>query len=282
MHINIRRMAVSAILACIILTQAAAHDLWLLPPATVKLKEKAVVSAVSGTEFPKGDHAPNPAKFAKRMVVAPDGKLSEALAEGTNAELKTGLLAWTPDQNGIYMMAVQTTPRMIKLEADEFNHYLVSDGLPHIYQLRVKEKSLDKPGVERYSKSPKVLIKVGDGLAGDVTKPIGLPLEIVPLTNPFQLKVGDVLKVKVLFQSKPLADANLGWDHPGDGEMPTGTVRTDSEGMALIPISKTGLMTIRLTHMTRPKTKEYEWESFWTTLTFDLPDFSKITSPGNR
>jgi hypothetical protein len=31
------------------------------------------------------------------------------------------------------------------------------------------------------------------------------------------------------------------------------------------------LMTIRLTHMTRPKTAEYEWESFWTTLTFRVP-----------
>jgi hypothetical protein len=30
-------------------------------------------------------------------------------------------------------------------------------------------------------------------------------------------------------------------------------------------------MTLRLTHMTRPKTKDFEWESFWTTLTFRVP-----------
>jgi hypothetical protein len=30
-------------------------------------------------------------------------------------------------------------------------------------------------------------------------------------------------------------------------------------------------MTVRLTHMIRPKAETYEWESFWTTLTFVVP-----------
>jgi formylmethanofuran dehydrogenase subunit E len=30
-------------------------------------------------------------------------------------------------------------------------------------------------------------------------------------------------------------------------------------------------MSVRLTHMTRPKGEDYEWESFWTTLTFRVP-----------
>lgn len=247
-----------------------AHDLWLLPPERVKLNEKALISVVSGNKFPVGDHAPNPARFAKRIVFGPDGKVSEAVAEGVNEDAKVGLLSWMPIQSGAYAIAVQTTPKIIKLEADAFNNYLVSDGLPHIYQMRVKEKSLNQPGVERYSKSPKVLILADDGATGNITKPMGLPLEIVPRSNPFQLEVGNALKVQVLFQNNPLADANLGWDHPGKGELPAGSVRTDSNGEAYIPISKTGLMTIRLTHMTRPKTAEYEWESFWTTLTFRI------------
>jgi hypothetical protein len=50
------------------------------------------------------------------------------------------------------------------------------------------------------------------------------------------------------------------------------TVRTDKRGEALVPVARTGLMTIRLTHMTRPKATDYEWESFWTTLTFRVPE----------
>ena len=110
-----------------------------------------------------------------------------------------------------------------------------------------------------------------NGKSGDPCRTLGLPLEIVPLQNPFSLKVGATLRVKVLFQQKPLHDAHLGWDVPGDGIEHSGTVRTNAKGEALVPIAQTGLMTIRLTYMTRPKAAEYEWESFWTSLTFRIP-----------
>src|SRR5205085_11603061 len=69
------------------------------------------------------------------------------------------------------------------------------------YLLRSKEKTLDRPGVERYSKSPKALFRAGDG-AGDPTKPLGLPLEVVPLKDPFAKTVGDALPVRVLFRDR--------------------------------------------------------------------------------
>lgn len=268
MRIDASRVMLVVAVAVTFTARVVAHDLWLIPPGATKQNEKATVSAVSGNKFPNGDHAPDPSKFAKRIVIDPDGVASEADAAGTEA--KAGLLMWTPAKSGVYAVAVQTTPKLITLDADAFNDYLVSDGLPHIYRLRAKEKTLDRPAVERYTKSPKALVRVGNGKGGDSTKPLGLPLEIVPLADPFGRKAGEALKVRVLFQEKPLAAANLGWDHPSEADGPAGTVRTDRNGEALIPIAQAGLMTIRLTHMTRPKAKDYEWESFWTTLTFRI------------
>ena len=247
-----------------------AHDLWLIPPEKSQPNKAVTVRAHSGSEFPKSEHAPDPAKFAIVSLTAPDGTAAKIEIAGT--EDLAGLLRFTPDAAGLYVVAVQTTPKLIVLEAAKFNEYLVSDGLPHIFLVRSKEKTLDRPGRERYSKSPKALIRVGDGGKGDAGRVLGLPLKIVPVRDPFALKVGDTLKVRVLFQGKPLADANLGWNLPGDGEAPSGTVRSDKNGEALIPIAHTGLMTTRLTHMTRPNEKDYEWESFWTTLTFRVPD----------
>jgi len=247
-------LLLSALLAPIV----SAHDLWLIPPEKASAKEPLKVLAVSGGEFPKGEQ-PDPAKFAARRAFDPAGK--ESVLEA---------LAFTPSKSGVHIVAVETTPKLIAMEADAFNAYLVSDGLPHIYALRAKEKSLDKPAKERYSKSPKCLIRIGDGKDGDPCRAVGLPLEIVPMQNPFERKVGEALRVKVLFEGKPLADANLGWHHAGGGEDPLGTARTNAKGEALIPIAQTGLMAIRLTHMTRPKAKDYEWESFWTTLTFRM------------
>jgi hypothetical protein len=252
------------------LVPVLAHDLWLLPPVTAPVPGKVVVvSASSGSEFPKSEHAPDTSAFVRRVVVQPDGTRSEAEAAGKEGDV--GLLRFTPEKPGLTIVAVETRPRLIMLEADKFNAYLVSDGLPHIYALRVREKTLDQPGKERYSKSPKLLLRIGEGGPGDATRVVGLPLEIVPMRDPFALKIGDTLPVRVLFKGEPLAGANLGWAHPGDGESPAGTVRTNGRGEALIPIARTGLMTIRLTYMTRPKAAEYEWESFWTTLTWVVP-----------
>lgn len=250
---------------------ATAHDLWLLPPSGPVADGKPVtIRAHSGMDFPKGDVAPDTAAFLKRLVVYPNGAVGEADAAGKDGV--SGLMTFTSEKPGLYVVAVRTKPRVLTLEADKFNAYLVSDGLPHIYLLRAKEGTLHQPGKERYSKSPKVLVRVGTGGLHDPTRPVGLPLEIVPLADPFARKPGEALPVRVLFDGKPLAEANLGWDHPGDGDAPSGTVRTDAKGEALIPVTRAGLMTIRLTHMTRPKTAEYEWESFWTTLTWTVPE----------
>jgi uncharacterized GH25 family protein len=247
---------------------AWAHDLWLIPPENGKVGKPILIRANVGMDFPKSEHAPDPALFKRRLLVGPDGK--EGVLRPAGTENKSGLLEFQAAKPGIYILALETQPKLITLKADAFNAYLIDDGLPHIFRLRHKEKTLDQPGRERYSKYPKALVKVGNG-DGDPCKPVGLLLEIVPLHDPFALEAGDVLPVCVLFQGKPLAEANVGWQLPGDGNVPRGYVRTDHKGQALIPIRGPGLMTIRLIHMTRPKAKDYEWESFWTTLTFRVP-----------
>jgi uncharacterized GH25 family protein len=244
---------------------AYAHDLWLIPPVKAEAGKKTTIEANVGMDFPKSESPPDTAKFKRRFVLGPDGKESELAAAGK------GRLDFEPKKNGLHILAVETHPKIITLDADAFNAYLVADGMPHIYRLRVKDNTLHMPGKERYSKYVKTLVQVEADGGGDASRVLGMLLEIVPLRDPFKVKTGETLPVRVLFQGKPLAEANLGWQHPGDGETARGYVRTDDKGEAPVPVAKSGLMTIRLTHMTRPKTKDYEWESFWSTLTFRVP-----------
>ena len=257
---------------CIVLmfyaTETRAHDLWLLPDIKPTVGNELIVLARQGMDFPNSTNALSTDKFSHRIVIGPDNKRTTAKPAGKRNA--SGLMQITGGKPGTYICAVRTRTKIITLKAPKFNHYLVADGLPHIYSMRAKEGTLDQDEVEQYSKSPKVLLQHGEG-GGDPCQVVGLPLEIVPLTNPFKLKVGNTLGVRVLFQGKPLTNAHLGWAHANEGNEPRGTVRTDKLGQALIPLAQSGLITIRLTHMTRPKAKDYEWESFWTTLTFALP-----------
>jgi uncharacterized GH25 family protein len=260
-------LALVALLPCA--APAAAHDLWLIPPATAAAGQPVQLLAAVGMDFPHSENAHDTAQYPRRLLVLPDG--GAGTLEPAGKQDKAGLLRFLPTKPGVYAAAVQTQPRLIKLSAEAFNAYLIEDGMPHVYRQRVKDKTLDKPAVERYSKSPKVLVQVGQGGGGDPCRAVGLPLEIVPLKNPFALRKGDALPVRVLFQGKPLPEANVGWQAPGDGTA-RGYVRTDAAGEALVPLGRTGLLTLRLTHMTRPNTADYEWESFWTSLTFWIPE----------
>src|SRR4051794_26318982 len=138
------------------LSPAAAHDLWLVPPEEAAAGRPVQILASVGMDFPRSEHAPDPAGFVRRVLIRPDGSVGELRAAGKKG--MSGLLEFTPEKAGVYVVAVETRPRLITLPAGRFNEYLVADGLPHIYRLRAKEKILDRPGRERYSKYVKALV----------------------------------------------------------------------------------------------------------------------------
>src|SRR5262249_48692031 len=173
--------------------RALAHDLWLVPPEQVEVGRAVRIACHVGSDFPQSEHAPDPAKFKRRLLFLPDGtegRLEPAGQQGTSA-----FVEFVPAKPGGYVAAVETEPKLIALNAQAFNDYLVSDGLPHIYLLRAKEQTLDQPAKERYSKYVKAVLAVG-GDAGDPCRVVGMTLEIVPLRDPLKVAVGNALPVK--------------------------------------------------------------------------------------
>jgi nickel transport protein len=69
--------------------------------------------------------------------------------------------------------------------------------------------------------------------------PVGLKMEVTPLVNPFNLKIGDKLPVLVTKDGKAFAGASF---ETSDNDDPT--FKTNAYGIAYIPILKKGLMII--------------------------------------
>jgi uncharacterized GH25 family protein len=74
-----------------------------------------------------------------------------------------------------------------------------------------------------------------------ITKPVNMMLELVPLNGPFEMPAGEPLRVKLLFEGKPLPDTAL--------FMETGQeIKTDKEGIARVDIDEKGTQLIWARH----------------------------------
>jgi cobalt/nickel transport system permease protein len=107
----------------------------------------------------------------------------------------------------------------------------------------------------------KVLLSWGDG----IQKPLeAVALAIIPLKNPFQMKPGEILPVKIIHQKKPLADVEVfGNDHAKVGT-------TDPEGIAKVLLSK-GHQLITVTYKEALKDDpDADYLSVTSTLTFEV------------
>jgi uncharacterized GH25 family protein len=218
-------------------------------------------------DFPKSLNAVTPDRIDLFKLA---GESIEKNIEKFEVQGNSLVATCTFEKPGSFVLAAALKPKEIRLTGKEFNEYLLADGLPNIYELRKKEGILDKDAVEYYSKYPKTIIQVGNKLDDFLTKPIGLPIEIVPKINPYMLKKGEKLDVLILFLGKPLPHAEIAWSYPGQGEEFAGSTKTDEKGKASIPLTKAGPYVIRLTHMEWVKKPTHEWESYWTSLTFEV------------
>ncbi len=264
---------ISLVFSVLILVTAtiSAHDFWLIPQKfSISPGDSQTIFANTGMDFPNSLSAVTPDRVDQFILMGKSGKrnITELEVQGNSLITKC-----TFEKTGTYVIALSLKPKEIKLTAEEFNEYLLHDGLPDIYELRKKEGILDKNAVEHYSKYPKTLIQVGKTLDETPTKPLGFPIEIIPQVNPYGLKLGDDLGVTVLFQGKPLSNVEIAWSYPGRDEELAGSKKTDANGKATVPLAKVGPYVIRLTHMEWVKKQTHEWESYWTSLTFEvLPD----------
>ncbi len=108
-------------------------------------------------------------------------------------------------------------------------------------------------------------VLLAGGSAQHVEARSGQPLELIPVSDPGQLKVGDRFSVRVLHEGSPLAGADVkavyaGFEkeksaasgakskgHHGSGGYPVETV-TDAEGNADIPLDRAGYWMVVLSH----------------------------------
>jgi len=175
----------------------------------------------------------------------------------------------TFDKEGTYLLAFNSQNKFIELPPDKFLAYLKEDGLEDIIALRKRRNEMEKNGREVYQRCAKTLIQVGDKKDNVFSINTGLPLEIIPQKNPYKLSSKENLKIKILFQNKPLSDALVKIWHRKNGKVSQTEQKTNANGTISFELEKQGNWMISIVKMTpHTNSEQADWQSYWASLTF--------------
>lgn len=182
---------------------------------------------------------------------------------------------------GGHLLVLETDARaQSHLPAIRFNDYLQAEGLTPALQDRQRKGRMQVDGSENYSRRSKAIVRVG---ASDATtpaqwrallsRPLGLPLEIVLDQNPYAQPRPSRLPLRVLYEGRTLAGALVKLTRLEDDAQPFATRYTDADGRAdfAMPAQGRWLLNVIWTKPL-PASSETDYETVFSSLSFELDD----------
>ena len=249
-----------------------AHDLYVMPTQFAATANSTLtVRFHNGDSFPASEVAPRLERLLEPSLHLPGSSLPlQNMRIDGKAAVGDVVL---PAGHSLYLLSVHTQPNRIEIVEPSFSKYLKHEGLQHVLAAREKAEVTAEPGRERYSKYSKALV-LGDPQAAQksdalLQQPLGFPIELLLLANPYSLKQGANLPIRLLFRGKPLADAQVeaAWAQ-GTQSSISAVGRTDSKGELQVPLTKAGQWRLHAIQM-EPRTEpDVDWESYWASYTF--------------
>ncbi len=249
---------------------AFAHDLFLKTDSFfLQPNSKFTVKIMNGT-FQASEGALSYARLNDVSVVSAGKTIHPQEADFTKNET-TAFMNLKTGAAGTYVVGLSTKTREIALKAADFNEYLKEDGLPDTLEERRKTGELEKDAKERYAKHVKAILQVGKKQTDDYKTILGYPVELVPQQNPYQLKKGDQIEILCLKDGKPLAGQVVLAGREEKGKLsPAPELRSDKDGIVKLRLDGTGKWYVKFINMTKLGDPNLNYESKWTTLTFEL------------
>ena len=247
---------------------AHAHEFWLQPSKFIFIPgENAVINFKVGENFIGEPWKFTTHKLERLELHQQQGVLDvkDKVKEGPEDNLQVIL-----KNEGTYTVALQSSLSFIEIEAEKFNAYLNEDGLDEAYAYREANNSLDKKGTEFYSRYTKLMLQAGRKTDDTFKKNLGLIVEIIPEQNPYNLKVGDPVKFKILFQGKPLFGAKVRVWNRHNNRTTVQNIYSQQDGMIETHISNPGAWMVSFVKMVPSEDPKAEWQSYWGSLVFGV------------
>lgn len=258
--------ALAAAILALTATPLRAHDAW-IEPTTFHPGTGAIVGARLrvGQDLIGDPLLRDSARIRQFIVEDISGRRPLA---GRDGDDPAGLLR--ANAPGLLVIGYRSHPSTVAETAEKFDQYLAEEGLEAIAAERARRGEVGAVR-ELFSRCAKSLVLAGSTDTTQKDRPLGFTLELVAERNPYGMSAGQELPVRLTYEGRPLAGAlvvAINRDDPSEKR----AARSDADGRVRLRLPRDGMWLIKAVHMIRaPSDAAADWESFWASLTFDLP-----------
>ena len=263
----VRKISIVLVLT-VLITLVQAHEFWMQPVKfLLRPGEQTSVRFMVGENF-MGEAWDLKVHKVEKLTLH-HGADVKSLVDSVLIDPKKNLRL-TLEEEGTYVISLESNNAFSELEAEKFNDYLKEDGLDNVLDHRKSTNSLNKPAKEFYRRYSKLLLQAGNKRDDTYKKVLGFPIEIIPEINPYQLKKGDAVTFKILSEGKPAFGVKVRVWNRFQNRTTIQNIYTEKNGVIEMHISNPGAWMISVVKMVPTKEVGAEWQSYWTSLTFGV------------
>ena len=246
----------------LVAARLSAHDLWIEPSTFRPAAGDRVTAALRVGQKLQGEPLPRIPPLIDRFVLGGAPMLGFPGSDPAGIALI--------QKPGLQWIGYQSNPFPVTLDAPKFEQYLRDEGLDAVVAARAAKGQSAAPGRERFYRCAKALLDAGNTNAGTIDAPLGFTLELVPGRNPYALRAGGELPLRLFFRGRPAANVLVVAMSKSDPDKAF-RARTDAHGRVTVKIAHGGFWLIKAVVMEpAPSDAGVDWESWWASLTFEL------------
>ena len=249
------------------ISSLSAHEFWLNPKKFIyKRTEKVDIHFIVGENF-EGENWQGNNERIRSLKLYYGGvtdDLSQFITDATGDSIEYVML-----DEGTNLIAFNSNNAFIELDPFKFNEYLVEDGLLNALEYRKQNNEMGCNGREFYQRCAKTLLQVGDVRDQTFGINTSLPIDIVPLSNPYLLKNKELLRIKIFYRGSPLPNTLIKTWHRVKNKTIKKDLKTNSKGEISFPVNTKGKWMISTVKMERLTDNPVcDWQSYWGSLTW--------------
>jgi uncharacterized GH25 family protein len=170
---------------------------------------------------------------------------------------------------GTVVLSLQTKNSFRDVKANEFNDYLLENGLTEISAYRRQNGDTVKAGLENYQYNAKIILQVGNKTNNTYKQKTGLPIDIIPAEHPYTVSKDGNFKAKIFFWNKVLKNTKVTVSHRVGGKTSQLDLVTNDEGEIKFFLSPEGEWMLSCVKMVRLENDlKAEWQRYQSTLTW--------------